>query len=577
MRFFHTLAEGGQTWAHRVRMVKQVFKIAFSYSFLIGLAYLVYACSSLDLQSGYYHLKGVTLQSFKNQVSVSNPYWYTISGQRLDNDSKLISIKQLLSFTQPRFQNLKNRGWTFLLRSLVIVILSFGAILFFFVLRGTASKRKQHISGKKYVHPLILMLQLKLLNKASKIKIGSLPLVKGTETRHILITGGTGSGKTNCLHQILKTIKAQNHKAIIVDTTQAFVNKYYSSSKDYILNPFDDRGSPWHPWVECTDSFDYESLAESLIPQSYHDHENYWRTAARTLFSSMLQITQDQKKTSELAEWLLYESLDRLAEFVQGTKAAAHIDVNSEKTAASIRSVAASFLTCFEHLKNTDNPFSIREWIQNANEGSFLFLACKPSQRAALNPLLSAWFSVAVRSLLKLDPCFERRIWFVVDELPTIHKLNELESFVSESRKYGGCGIFALQSPAQLEEIYGRFSSQTIIGNCATRIIFAEHDPEIAKRISNSLGEAEIKEYQEGISYGAHEMRDGVTLSQQTKNLPIVSPTKIQSLKTNRALVRLQGNWPITQIKIQSQSHVHFNKRRPCHRKERCSCSNSFF
>ena len=129
----------------------------------------------------------------------------------------------------------------------------------------------------------------------------------------------------------------------------------------------------------------------------------------------------------------------------------------------------------------------------------------------------------------------------MIDELPTLQKLKELELFVTESRKYGGCGLFALQSPAQLEKIYGRSSAHTIIGNCSTRVIFAEHDPEISKAISLSLGEAEVKEYQEGISYGAHEVRDGVNLSLQTRNLPIVSPTDIQSLESNHAYVRLPG------------------------------------
>jgi type IV secretory pathway TraG/TraD family ATPase VirD4 len=177
-------------------------------------------------------------------------------------------------------------------------------------------------------------------------------------------------------------------------------------------------------------------------------------------------------------------------------------------------------------------------------------LSANPAQRAALNPLLSCWFSISVRSLLQMSPDLNRRIWFVVDELPTLQKLKELESLITEGRKYGGCGLLALQSPSQLEEIYGRASAQTIIGNCATRIIFAEHDPEIAERISRSLGECEIKEYQEGISYGAHEVRDGVTLSLQSKKMPIVSATEIQSLESNCAYIKMPGNLPISKIRL---------------------------
>ena len=60
MKLLHTLVEGGQTWAHRIRMVKQVLKMALSLSILSMLIYFAYSFSHLDsliLQSGYYHLK----------------------------------------------------------------------------------------------------------------------------------------------------------------------------------------------------------------------------------------------------------------------------------------------------------------------------------------------------------------------------------------------------------------------------------------------------------------------------------------------------------------------------------------
>lgn len=553
MRFFQTLAEGGQTWAHRVRMVRQVLKIALSFSLLTSALfafYLFMQVNPLLFQSGYYHAKGLATSLIKDEVQVSGKYWEKITSEKVLYHTKKVPIPRLLNFTQPHLRSLQSYTKAILWKSLRVLSISIVCMLAFFFARGTSTKRKQHVSGKKRIHPTLLRLQLILKRKASKIKIGKLPLVKGTETQHILVTGGTGSGKTNCFHQILPQIRREKQQAIIIDTNGTFINRYYDASRDIILNPFDERGSPWHPWVECVDQFDYDSLAESFIPQTSLDSENYWRTAARSLVSSVLQKTKDLKRTSELTQWLLFEPLDRLAEFVQETRAAAHIDVNSEKTAASIRSVASSFLGFLEYLRDTESPFSIRKWIQESEQGSWLFLGCKPSQRSTLNPLLSCWFSIAVRSLLQMEPNHERRVWFVIDELPTLHKLKELESFVTESRKYGGCGLFALQTPAQLEEIYGRSVTQTIIGNCATRIIFAELDPEVSQRISKSLGENEIKEYQEGISYGAHEVRDGVSLSLQTKHHPTISATEIQSLQQNEAFVRLQGNLPITQIKL---------------------------
>lgn len=553
MKIFQTLAEGGQTWAHRVRMVKQVFKIAITFSFTSIFVYFFITLASLNplmVKSGYYYLKAEVLESLAfDKVSVSAKFWKKITQEKSSQENKIIPIDRLKRATYYRSQLLNKELKAFVFSSLKIGFIAFGALLLFFFVRGSASKRKHHIAGKKRIRPLFLLLNLTIRKKASNFKIGNIPLIKGTETQHILVSGGTGSGKTNCFHHILPQIRTKGQKAIVIDTSGVFIERYFDSKKDILLNPFDSRSASWHPWIECEDSFDYDNLAESIIPQTYNDYENYWRSAARSLLSSSLKKISNNK-TSELTKWLLFQPLDLLAQFVQDTQASAHIDVRSEKTAASVRSVAASFLGFLDYIKDTDNPFSVKKWLQSDVQDSWLFLATRPAQRATLNPLIACWFSIAVRSLLQMPQDLDRRTWFIIDELPILQKLKDLDSLVTESRKYGGCGLLALQSPSQLEEIYGRALAQTIIGNCATRVIFAEHDPEVAEKISKTLGESEIKEYQEGISYGDHEVRDGVSLSLQKKKIPVVSSNDIQSLENNQAFIKLPGNTPISKIRL---------------------------
>jgi type IV secretory pathway TraG/TraD family ATPase VirD4 len=138
----------------------------------------------------------------------------------------------------------------------------------------------------------------------------------------------------------------------------------------------------------------------------------------------------------------------------------------------------------------------------------------------------------------------------VIDELPTLNHLRDLETLLAETRKYGGCAILALQSPAQLDAIYGQSSAQTIIGNCATKIVFAEQNPVNAEKIAEMFGEQEIKEYQKGLSYGANDIRDGVSLNQHMRHQLLISKTDIQFLQRNHAYIRLPENYPIVKVKI---------------------------
>ncbi len=553
INFLNVISEGGQTWAHRVRMLKQVTKFILFFSLIVSITSVFYQLFFRDfdlLIASWYWLKATVFESLgMSTIEAKNEYWSKFSTFRSAGATTTIPTKQAIQILNTKISILTSK----LEQSLYFGIKVFGtcAMGFFvyFLFRGLKSKRKKHLSGKRIWNPTLLNLWLTIRRKASRFKIGPLSLVKGSETTHILITGGTGSGKTNCLHHILKSIRSKGQKTVVIDTTGAFIDRYFRQGKDHILNPFDDRGVKWSPWSECSSKQDYDIIAESFIPPSYNDHESYWRTAARSLFSALLQKLEPIKKNTDIVRWTLYESLQDLCSFVEGTKAASHMDIQSEKTAGSVRSVASSFLECFDYLDDVADPFSIKKWIEKEDD-SWIFISCKPSERAAITPLLTSYISLAVNAVINLCPSSKRRIWFVLDELPTLNKVKGLETLLTEGRKYGACALIALQSPAQLEAIYGREGARIISGQCATKVVFAEYDAETAERISKLFGQKKVGECQEGISYGANDMRDGVSLSYQIKNESTVSATDIQSLVPNQAFVKLPGRFPITKLKL---------------------------
>ena len=560
MNIVHTVTEGGQIATHRFRMFKQVLKIAFSCAFVVGI--ITFALCMLRVpffhyQGIWYYTKATVLKDFVKQIEVDSRYWAFATGQRYAQASIVLPAERVISMSEPYLTAMERSSMYALKVSSMTSNFTAGIVLFLFLCCGMRSKSKQHLSGKKMSPAWLVALRLKFTRNASPIKIGSVPLVKGTESRHILITGGTGTGKTNCLHHILQQLRAQKQKAVIVDTTGVFLERYYDPDKDVLLSPFHPKTAQWHPWAECKTPFDFSEIAEAFIPHSYSEHDNYWRQASRTVFCSMLQKFDNSKKISELVRWILFETLSNMCLLLQGTKAASHMDINSEKTASSVRSVVSTFLECLECLEDTKDAFSIRDWIssdtQNSqgsqdSQDSWLFLHCNPDQRASARPLLSAWISSAIRGLMSLQPDLDRKIWFIIDELPTLQRVKDIEVLLAEGRKYGGCGILSLQSPSQLESIYGREVTETIIGNTQTKIVFSEQDPKIADRISKSFGDCEVKEFQEGISYGAHETRDGVNLSTHTRHAPVVSSSSIMALPKNTAFLKLPGSYPIAKV-----------------------------
>ena len=555
MGILGTISEGGQTWAHRVRMLRQVLRLGLLCGTLAGVfsfGYSLYQLPNTRFQALWYKIAIHLSDHSSDAIPVNAQFWHQTAHQSFSNQSPKVTvpIRRLKIICQKEIKLLSQE---LVLQSYIALswcVGTFGCLMVFFLARGLRSKRKTHISGTQLSSPKNISTKLKLSNKASFLKLGPLTTVKGAETQHFLVSGGTGSGKTNLFHHMLPQIRKQKQRAIIVDTTGDFVAKYYRPGQDILLNPFDSSSKAWSPWIECRDEFDYDALAESFIPQSYCEKENYWRTAARSLFSSALKIQSQEQQLEALVELLLLSPLDTLCSALAGTEASAHIDINSEKTAASIRSVAASFLSPLKYLKPTNDPFSIREWVQTPQDDTCIFLSTNPAQRAALVPLVSAWFSLAMRSLLQMPIDINRRLWFIADELPTLNRLKDLQTCLTEGRKYGACALLAIQTPAQLEMIYGHQATRIILGNCNTKIAFYEQDYQVAQLISKIFGEKETKEYQEGISYGANTIRDGVNLSPLSKKQPVVAASDIQSLDKHEAFVKLPGKTPVSRVKF---------------------------
>jgi type IV secretory pathway TraG/TraD family ATPase VirD4 len=129
-----------------------------------------------------------------------------------------------------------------------------------------------------------------------------------------------------------------------------------------------------------------------------------------------------------------------------------------------------------------------------------------PDQRQALRPLVSAWTSIAIKSLLGRVPDSNHRLWLCIDELPSLHKLGNLQLCLAEGRKYGAAMILGLQNIPQLEELYGHNMTKTMMDLCSTKLLFRAASYEMAETLSRSFGFQEIMEVQEGISYGANDV-----------------------------------------------------------------------
>jgi type IV conjugative transfer system coupling protein TraD len=383
---------------------------------------------------------------------------------------------------------------------------------------------------------------------ASTLNIGDLPLIKDRETEHTMIIGTTGCGKTNAMNELIQQIRTRGDKIIIVDTTNGFVERFYDEKQDIILNPLDSRSKTWNLWEECTEDYLFDEFAESLIPQMGHDP--FWSNSARTV------LTVAARKLGVRGDYSLKKLMDITVSLplkevypnFSGTIAASMMHPDSEKTALSIRSSIASSIKCFEYLDEAEENFSIRQWVLDPDQSGILFLSCSPEQRSSLRPLLSGWLSLATKAALSRPEGIEQKLWFFIDELSSLNKLPSLSNSMAEVRKHGGCFVLGLQNLSQLDDLYGTNMSRSICGLTGTKLVFRSPDAYTAKRMSEFLGEQEVVEHSESISFGAHQMRDGVSLAEQRRNKTVIPYTDILNLPNLQAYIKLPCDLPVAKL-----------------------------
>ena len=444
-----------------------------------------------------------------------------------------------------------------------IAAVSVLAFLVWFRYRGRALKRRRRVRGAELVSAR--QLRDRVLPRSERARrvltaseprpwtIAGVPWPDRAETQHTIVSGTTGSGKTVLIAGLVEQIRERNERGVIYDKMGSYTEAFYDPERDVLLNPLDARSPRWSPFLEARSPRDFDTMAAALIPQQKDAVDPFWVTAARQLFANGATVLwrKGETRNRELVRHLLKTELNELAEAMEGTVAQSIVDPENPKTALSVRAMLTAHIGAMEYLPDTGEGFSIRDWIERDDgDGGFLFLTSRGDQHASLRGLISTWLEIAVNALLSLSRSDERRVWTILDELPTLHQVPSLQPGLAESRQFGGCFVLGVQVASALRDLYGRNGAETVSGLCGTRVVLAAPDRDTAQWSADSLGRGEVEEVAEGVSYGANTIRDGVSLTPRRELRALALPSEIMRLPNLRGYLKLPGPFPVAEIQL---------------------------
>lgn len=306
------------------------------------------------------------------------------------------------------------------------------------------------------------------------------------ESRHFLITGATGAGKTQIIRWLMRQILERRERAVIHDTKGDVLETF---PDDFILlAPHDERSAVWDIAADIVNEQDARELADALILDS---QDPVWPSGARDLLTGVILTLQRTKGSSwswaDLSN-LVFADIRMLrreftAHYPQGLTYLEFEGMGPSRTTISF------IVTMRAHLALIISPLA-KAWGEKHRSGHQMFSAKDfidvdnaahrnvILQRAPNLPSLSAaWIGAIIRIMANhcvgpyLPDDSDRRIWFILDEFPQLKKIEEFKHIFDKGRSRGVSAIIGVQDLSQMDEVYGADVTKSWVSSIGTKII----------------------------------------------------------------------------------------------------------
>lgn len=374
-------------------------------------------------------------------------------------------------------------------------------------------------------------------------QIYNLPISKTTLSKHILLVGGTGCGKTNVFNYFISQLKrqmTQNDVMIIFDTKGDFVKEFYSTG-DVVLansNLYSNLSTKWNIYKEIlVDGWNERDIFSNTheITRSFFKEatekttQQFFPNAARDLLSSILiaQLRMGKDDVDFRKKYFnnmaLRKYLDSLTpqKIIKLLSNSAFSDLSSVLSyigdgksdqslgvLAELQNVVRQiFIGCFAE----DGRFSVRNFVREKNAKT-LFVEYDLSIGDTLAPIYRLMFDLALKEAMGRNKS-EGNVYLICDEFKLLPHLQHIEDGVNFGRSLGVKIFAGIQSIEQLFEIYGESKGKNIAAGFSSVFAFRANDATTRDFVSNLYGKnIVLEQYKSSSNILIEEKREGKTV-----------------------------------------------------------------
>jgi hypothetical protein len=413
------------------------------------------------------------------------------------------------------------RYWSLLLASAVTLAAAFGfalAVRFDHpparvlrgrqLLTGAAARRAFVLSSRQESRLAGVGLEL----------LPGLTVSRERETRHWLIWGSVGAGKTQTmLHLILAAIR-RGDGVLVLDVKGDMTSGL--PGEPLLIAPQDKRSLVWDIASDCHTKQDARELATRLIPSS---QDPMWSDAARDILVACIATLQATRPEGWSWHDLHHIAASDADTLLRSAKAyhrdAVRLLENPEsRTTQSVLATFQAHMHVVAALGDAwceaaNGSFSVSQWLERPLPYRPVILQHDPRyprlSHAWIGGLLALLASAVGSPSLKESP--QRRIWIFADEFPQLPRLSHFSTFLDLGRSKGVIAVIGVQDIAQLRATYGHDRADAWVGMIGTKIITRINAGRGAEEASLLIGDQGVERMERSETVAGADVRTTYT------------------------------------------------------------------
>lgn len=382
------------------------------------------------------------------------------------------------------------------------------------------------------------------------------PIDENLLSRHVLLLGGIGTGKTNAFNQIIAQLRetmTQDDVMIIFDTKGDFYQTFYKQGDIVISNDETATGPNgkdyWNIFNEIESDDHMEENIVEISKSLFHDklektNQPFFPNAAKDLFSAILthfcrnkqlnannEILRnflDSSPTADIREMLkAHSDLRAMVSYI--------FDDRSPQTQGVISELQQTSREIFLGNFKKAGTLSMRNIVRSKG-GRFVFIEYDLGIGNMISPIYSLLFDLAIKEALCRRKS-EGNVYFITDEFSLIPNLQHIDDAVNFGRSLGVKFMIGIQNVNQIYNNYGENRARSLLSGFLTSVCFRVNDEKSKEYIKELYGGNRKKEiYLSSVQ--------GRGINESIRDAKVVEDWDIERLELGQAIIGFPGKAP---------------------------------